>query len=277
MPIGIYEKALPLNVTIREKLRLAAETGFDFMELSIDESDERLARLDWPAAERKKFRQAISDADVPVLDICLSGHRKFALGSVDSEIRKRALEIMAKAVDFAAECGIRIIQVAGYYVYYEPKTPDSIKRYEEGLRFGLERAEKAGVMLGVENVDGVDINSVSIALDFVKKFKSPWFQIYPDIGNISEQGLDVAEQLKLGDGHIIAVHVKDVKKGQVRRIPFGEGIVDFDRAFSTLAEMKFAGPVLIEMWNDDSPDSLAIVNKSLDFVKQKMKKNGLPV
>ena len=277
IPVGIYEKALPLNISIREKLKLAAEAGFDFVELSIDESDERLARLDWSDAERREFRKVLDDAPIPIFDICLSAHRKFALGSADSSIRKQAFDIMSKAIDFGAACGIRIIQLAGYYVYYEPETPDSIKLYEEGLHFGLERAEKAGVMLGLENVDGTHVNSVSVAMDFVNKFNSPWFHVYPDIGNLTEQGLDVKSQLEIGRGHIVAVHVKDVKKGQVRRIPFGDGLVDFDRAFQTLAEMQFAGPVLIEMWNDDSPDTVKIIKNALHFIKQGMKKNGLSV
>lgn len=277
IPVGIYEKALPLQISIREKLKLASEAGFDFVEMSIDESDERLACLDWSAAQRKEFKQVLAAAEIPVLDICLSAHRKFALGSADKMVRQQGLDIMAKAIDFAADCGLRMIQLAGYYVYYEPETPDSIKLYEEGLYYGLKRAEKAGVMLGLENVDGQHVNSVSKAMEFVSKFNSPWLQVYPDIGNLTEQGMDVSEQLALGAGHIIAVHVKDVKKGQVRRIPFGEGLVDFDKAFQKLAQMKFAGPVLIEMWNDDSPDAVSTIRNALRFVKRSMKQSGLPV
>ena len=51
--------------------------------------------------------------------MCLSGHRKYPLGSHDKEIQKKSLEIMKKAIDFAADLGIRIIQLAGYDVYYE--------------------------------------------------------------------------------------------------------------------------------------------------------------
>lgn len=45
--IGLYEKALPNSLTLNEKLVLAKDIGFDFFEISIDESDEKLARLDW--------------------------------------------------------------------------------------------------------------------------------------------------------------------------------------------------------------------------------------
>ena len=52
--------------------------------------------------------------------MCLSAHRKYALGSATPALRSRALEIMRRAIDFAAEFGIRIVQVAGYDVHYEP-------------------------------------------------------------------------------------------------------------------------------------------------------------
>ena len=47
VPLGIYEKALPGGECWLERLQLAKELGFDFVEMSVDETDARLARLDW--------------------------------------------------------------------------------------------------------------------------------------------------------------------------------------------------------------------------------------
>lgn len=273
--IGIYEKALPSKIDWLKRLYLAADLGFDFVEISIDESKERLARLDWDAAQKNSLKRAAEEAKIPILDLCLSAHRKYALGSADENIRGEALNIFHKAIDFAADLGIRIIQLAGYYVYYEPEDEHSIDRYRDGLENGLAYAERMGVMLALENVDGHHVNSIHRAIRFVEEFDSPWFQLYPDIGNLTEQGLDVSKELEIGKEHIVAVHVKDVKKGEVRRIPFGEGLVDFVSAFKTLKAMNFKGPVLIEMWNDDSPQSTNIVSNSLEFVKEKMRLGGL--
>ncbi len=275
LPIGIYEKALPFNVDWPERLALARETGFDFVEISIDESDERLGRLDWPARERANLRAAIADSGVPIITMCLSGHRKYPLGSADAATRQQAFDIMKKAVDFAVDIGIRIIQLAGYYVYYEPHDAGSLPRYQEGLARGLEWASKAGVMLALENVDGHDVDSVTQAMVFVNAFNSPWFQVYPDIGNLSEHGLDVCAELELARGHMVGLHVKDTRPGEPRRVPFGQGTVPFVAAFQKLAELNFSGPVLLEMWNDDSPDSLRIVQESRQWVLARMQAGGL--
>ena len=275
LPIGIYEKALPSFSSWQKCLETARSAGFDFVEMSVDESDERLARLDWTTAERNVFRNAVADTAVPVLTMCLSGHRKFALGSASAQIRARSLDIMRKAVDLASDTGIRIIQLAGYYVYYEPHTADSRRLYEEGLAQGLEWAANAGVMLALENVDGDDVMSVSSAMPFVEKFRSPWFQIYPDIGNLGEHGLDVCAELERGRGHFVGVHVKDTRPGEPRRVPFGQGVVPFVPACRKLAEMNFSGPVMLEMWNDDSPDSMHIVKDARVWVLNRMAEAGL--
>ncbi|MEE6030509.1 xylulose 5-phosphate 3-epimerase, partial [Avibacterium paragallinarum] len=44
--LGIYEKALPKNLSWQDRLSIAKACGFDFVEMSIDETDERLSRLD---------------------------------------------------------------------------------------------------------------------------------------------------------------------------------------------------------------------------------------
>ena len=66
-PIGIYEKATPKHFTWLERLNFAKELGFDFVELSIDESDERLARLDWSKKERLELVKAIFETGFPPL------------------------------------------------------------------------------------------------------------------------------------------------------------------------------------------------------------------
>ena len=274
LPIGIYEKALPQFASWSQALESARAAGFDFVEMSVDESDERLARLDGSAAERRALREAIAGTGVPVLTMCLSGHRKYALGSASPETRGRALDILRKAVDFAAEAGLRIIQIAGYYVYYEPHTADSLPRYRDGLAMGAEWAANAGVMLALENVDGDDVMSVSRAMTLVEEVNSPWLQVYPDIGNLGEHGLDVAAELERGRGHMVGVHVKDTRPGEPRRVPFGQGVVPFVDAFRKLAEMKFVGPVMLEMWNDDAPDSMRIVQQAREWVVARMVESG---
>jgi L-ribulose-5-phosphate 3-epimerase len=50
--IGLYEKAVPNGLTWKAKLTAAKEADYDFVEMSIDETNEKLARLDMSKEER---------------------------------------------------------------------------------------------------------------------------------------------------------------------------------------------------------------------------------
>ena len=114
--LGIYEKALPPRLGWPEMLAIARDSRFDYVEMSVDESDQRQARLLWSAAERADFRRAVADSGIRVPSMCLSGHRKYPFGSADPAIRASAHDMMARAIDLAVDTGIRTIQLAGYDV-----------------------------------------------------------------------------------------------------------------------------------------------------------------
>jgi L-ribulose-5-phosphate 3-epimerase len=103
--------------------------GFDFVEMSIDETDQRLARLDWSKAERASLRTAVAETSVTVPSMCLSAHRRFPFGSHNPVIRSQAREIMRKAIDLSVDIGLRTIQLAGYDVYYEPSDEGTRKAF----------------------------------------------------------------------------------------------------------------------------------------------------
>ena len=271
--IGIYEKGLPYSATWAQRLWMAKSIGFDYVELSIDEDENRIQRLDWSAGQKRELLTISQDANIPFLSMSLSAHRKYPLGSADPQKRSKARDIFAKAIDLACELNIRIVQVMGYWVFYEPIQPASRDLFLEGLRWGTERAACQGVMLGMENVEGnAHISSITQAMEYVQTIDSPWFQLYSDFANLYALGYDTPAELKKGKGHFIAIHIKDAKPNQVRRIPFGEGCVDFLESFNTLAELDFHGPFLIEMWNDDAPESEQIIKtafqKTRSFLEQ---------
>ena len=132
--IGIYEKALPKDITWTERFRLAKKMGFDFIEMSIDETDERIARLDWLEDETLALREEMFASGMRINSICLSAHRRFPYGSCEEQKRKKAKELMSKAIQLAHKLSIKVIQVAGYDVYYEPKTVLSRERFIESLK-----------------------------------------------------------------------------------------------------------------------------------------------
>jgi len=218
---------------------------------------------------------------MPVRSICLSGHRRFPFGSHDAATRERARDIMRGAIDLAADTGIRTIQLAGYDVYYEPSTPESLDRFEEGLRWAVELASQAQVMLAMEIMDTQLLSSITRWKTYAADIPSPWFQVYPDLGNLSAWGNDVPAELAAGVGHMVAIHLKDTLRvtpnfaGQFRDVPFGTGCVDFVAAFRTLARLNYRGCFLVEMWTDQAPDPVAETIRAREWLLAKMAEAGL--
>jgi len=278
--LGIYEKALPHGLDWRGRLDAAGRLGFDFVEMSVDETDERLARLQWSLPERKAFREAVADSGVGVPSMCLSGHRRFPLGSRDPAVRQRADCIMRDAIRLSVDLGIRTIQLAGYDVYYEEGGEDTRAMFVDGLRHALDLAARENVMLAMEIMDHPLQSSIVKFLKLRAELRSPWFTVYPDLGNLSAWGNDVAGELELGIEQIVALHLKDTLAvtpdfpGKFKEVPFGEGCVDFAAAFRVLERLHYRGPFLVEMWTGKSRYPYGEIVHSRDWLLGKMIEGG---
>jgi L-ribulose-5-phosphate 3-epimerase len=257
--VGLYEKALPADWPWEKRLTEAGQAGYDFIDISIDESDIRLARLDWAATERAALRRDIANSGIPILTMCLSAHRKYPLGSRSQEIRRQGQNILHKAIEFAADIGLRIVQVMGYDVFYEPSNDQTRAYFLEGIFKGSQWAGQAGVMLGLENVDNPFLESVNKGLQLVREVDSPWFRLYSDMGNLAAAGYHPPDELRLAKGYLVGMHVKDALPGIIRGVPFEKGIVPFVETFQALAQIGFCGLLAVEMWAsmDASGDPLA--------------------
>ena len=262
--LGLYEKAMPGTMTIGEKLECAKECGYDYVELSVDETDEKLARLDWTKEERLALVKEMYRVGLPLRSMCLSGHRKYPFGAKDPEVRKKGMEIMEKAIDLADDLGIRTIQLAGYDAYYEKdQWEGSRQAFLENLTKATEMAAAKGISMGFETMETPFMNTVWKSMFYVNHIDNPWLGVYPDCGNLTNaavaDGSSVTDDLYSGRGHVIAMHLKATKPGLFRDMVFDDPTshVDFEadiaKAWSLgvrryVTEMWYLGS---EKWKDD--------------------------
>lgn len=273
--LGIYEKAFDAKDSWESRFQKAKNAGFDYLEISVDETDERLERLYWSRAQRQSLLNASFDAEMPIRSMCLSGHRRFPFGSAEADLRCKAYEIMARAIDLACDLGVRVIQLAGYDVYYENSTAHSVERFLEGMRWAAAEAARRQVMLAMEIMDVPFMNSISKYLKSEETIQSPWYKVYPDLGNLSAwPENDPEEELRKGIDRIVAIHVKDtlaVKdgfSGKFKGVTFGTGCVDFAARFAQLEQLGYTGPYLIEMWYQEGLDDVKQVLHSKQYIEK---------
>ena len=198
------------------------------------------------------------------------------MGSLDPATRVRSLEIMEKATTLASHLGIRIIQMAGYDVYYETGNEKTRKRFIENLHVATQMAALHGIILGFETMETPFMDTVGKAMTFVEEINSPYLGVYPDIGNLTNAsklyGHTVNEDLKKGEGHIFATHLKETIPGHYREIPFGEGHTDYITQLKLLKDLNvrlFVGEFWYlgeENWMDNLKFADSFLRERLDTV-----------
>ena len=273
--IGLYEKAMPNDFSWKEKLICAKECGYDFLEISIDASEEKINRIYMTKEEKKAVIDAMFEAELPIRSVSVSALTKYALGDPNDEIRERGMTIAVKSVELAADLGIRIVMIPGYDIYYGESTLESKKFFIENIRKLTEVAAREGVVLGFETMENDFMNTVGKALKYCHMVDSPYLNIYADSGNITNAAVankhDVCEDISLGNGNLVAFHLKESKPGLFREIPFLTGHVEFERVIEAtwklgvrryVTELWYVGQ---EKWKED----ICFANSSMRAILDK--------
>lgn len=273
--IGLYEKAMPDTLTWKEKFVAAKEAGYDFVEISIDASEAKIQRVYMTKEERFELVSAMYETDMPLHTMNMSSLTKYSLGNDKPEYVDRGMDIIEHAIQLACDLGVRIVMIPGYDVFYEPSDYDTKKRYMDNLKKVVKMAEKAGVVLGFETMENEFMNTVEKAMKYVTLIDSPYLKIYPDSGNLTNAAVnyknDVIEDLELGRGHVVALHLKETVPGRFREIPYGTGHVDFEGMIEKAWDMGVRKYVT-EFWYTGSPDWKADLKDAHDRFEQLLDK-----
>lgn len=267
--VGIYEKAINNKFNWDEKVKIAKSAGYDFIEFSIDESDEKLSRLNWNQEKINELINILQKENFWLNSMTLSAHRRYPFGSKDKKTRKIAIEILEKAILLAKKLGIRIIQIATYDEYYYPQDDETRIFFIEGMKEAIRLAQKYSVVLAFETMDTQFAGTISKCLNFVNQLNSPYIFIYPDIGNLSQFSNDIRSELELGKNKIVAFHFKDTLQDKFKLVPFGVGNVDFVKILKIIKDLKINSPIMIEMWS--SNDENETIDQNIKFISDAKK------
>jgi L-ribulose-5-phosphate 3-epimerase UlaE len=166
--------------------------------------------------------------------------------------------------------GIRLIQLAGYDVYYEHSNKQTQAYFAENIHLAALTAAREGVVLAFETMETSFMDTVSKAMSWIKTVQSPYLQIYPDIGNLTNAAVlynqSLAEDFRTGIGHLAALHLKETLPGRYREVPYGTGHVDFrqvvDEAMSLGIRLFVA-----EFWHMGETNWQEILKKNNCFLR----------
>src|SRR5258708_2672725 len=123
--------------------------------------------------------------------------------------------------------------------------PDEREHVGDALRELAPEAEKAGVILGLEDTISAEDN-----VRIMDRSRSKNVLVYYDVGNSTRAGFDVVKEIRwLGKDRICQFHLKDNPHYM------GEGAIQFGPIMTAIREIGFAGyPVLAT--DSKSPSTL---------------------
>lgn len=103
----------------------------------------------------------------------------------------------------------------------------------------------------------------------------PNFGACADTGHWPKSGVDPVEAVKKLEGHIIALHLKDIAEfnnDKIQDVPVGTGVVDFPAIFAELKRQNFTGPIYIERDAEDKPSNLPSVFQTIKYYNEQVGK-----
>jgi L-ribulose-5-phosphate 3-epimerase len=210
-------------------LALARRIGLDGVQVSFDDVG---AKYDLRKPEaREAYAAASKEQGVAISSLAMG-----ILNSVPYASDPRAEQWVEDCVEVMAKMGQRVVLLAFFGkgdIKNRPELQDEVIRR---LKKVAPRAEKAGVVLGVESWLNADEHRR--ILDAVA---SPSVQVYYDVANANKMGYDIYEEIRrLGKDRICQFHCKE------NGFLLGNGRIDFRKLRGVLDDIGYRGWLIIE-------------------------------
>jgi sugar phosphate isomerase/epimerase len=234
-----------------EAIPLAAKIGFDGVQISLGTTTGGPLPLSDPARQQT-YRDEAKRAGIPITSCRVEMLHRNYLPSRDP----LAPKWIAQSIPIAQAMGFKVILVP-FFGDGAIKTPAEMDYVGDVLRDIAPAAEKAGVILGLE-----DTISARDNVRIMERSKSPAVLTYYDVGNSTQNGFKVVEEIRwLGRDRICEVHLKD-NPGYL-----GEGTIDFVAVLNALGDIGFSQWAQLET-SSPTKNIEADMRRNLAFIRK---------
>ncbi len=241
--------------TLAENFALAADAGFEGVEVALDESAGEIT-LASTEKELLEVKNLAKESGIELYSVASGLYWSYFLSDADEAIRAKAQDIVKKQLETAAILGCDSILVIPGCVNAEFAAPGKVMDYETCYNLSLESimkvkqyAEEYKVNIGLENVWNKFLLSPMEMRDFIDKIGSDYVGSYLDIGNTLANGYPEHWIHTLGK-RIKKVHFKDyrVEAGGLHGfVDLLAGDVNYPAVMKELEQVGYDGWVTAEM------------------------------
>lgn len=242
----------------KSKFEVAKQAGFTHLEMGTANE----------AAEEAAIAKAASDVGLKIHGVMNMAHWGSPLNSPDPAVVQKGRDGMLTSIRNAQAWGASTVLLvpavvsptASSYQEAWDKSTAEIKKL-------LPVAEKAKVVIAVENVWNKFLLSPLEMARYVDQFRSPYLKAYLDVGNMVLFGYPQDWVRALGVKRIAKIHIKDFKfKNRVAEFTdLWDGEIDWKAVHTAIAEIGYRGPATVELRGGDAA-YLAEVSRRFDRI-----------
>ena len=212
-----------------DAFNVARQIGLDGVQLSLNTSadHEHLRRADLQQQIKKASQQS---------GVAIGGLAIGLLNEIPYKSDPRTEQWVQDSVDVAKALGVKNVLLAFFSKNDLRSDPQGTKVVIDRLKAVAPKAEKAGVVLGIESW-----LSAAESMAILDAVGSTAVQVYYDVCNSSVMGYPIFDEIRtLGKSRICEIHLKE--NGQL----LGQGIVDLTKVRQVLNEIDYTGWLHLE-------------------------------
>ena len=229
---------------------VAKEIGLDGVQVSLGTATDDM-QLRKPERQQR-YLAAAKESGVGVASLAIG-----ELNKIPYKRDPQTIAWVSDCIDVCQALGVRVILLAffgeGDLRDDKPGVDEVVKR----LKAIAPKAEKAGVILGIESWLSADQH-----LEIIERVGSKAVQVYYDCCNSNERGYDIYKEIRqLGRERICEFHFKE--NGSL----LGQGKVDFKKVRAALDDIHYSGWIQIEGAVPPGAALLDSYRKNLAFVR----------
>jgi len=211
-----------------EAFAVAKEIGLDGVQVSLGtEADNMKLRQ---TEEQQRFKAAASQAGQEVASLAIG-----ELNNIPYKRDPRTIEWVSDCVDVCKAFGVRVVLLAFFGNGDLRGDKAGVDEVVRRLKAVAPKAEKAGVVLGVESWLSADQH-----LEILDRVGSKAVKVYYDVCNSNDRGYDIYREIRQLGSRICEFHAKE--NGSL----LGKGNVDFVKVRAAMDEIGYQGWIQIE-------------------------------
>jgi len=250
--IGVTDWNLKMRGQL-EAIDFGKSLGFEGVEVSLSRVPDAEPLLLDERELQDRYLAAAANHKMRIAGTCLLHLNQICLVS-----EKLAQKWLASGIGITARLKARVILIP-FFTKCELKTPEQADTLVGILKEHAPAAEKAGVMLGLENYLSAEDN-----VRIMDRVGSKAVRVYYDVKNATDAGFDPVKELRwLGSARICQIHLKD--KGYL-----GEGVVNFPAVIKAIEDIGYQGFANLET-NWPSGSVADDMRKNLSYIRGLMR------